>query len=333
MSGEFELIDRLSGWFTTSEDVEIGIGDDAAVLQAGIADVVTTDTLVENVHFRRDWCSPADVGWKLAAANLSDVAAMGARPSAFVLSLALPSELDVEWVEEFCAGINEAVETMVPRPGAVSAAGGDLSSTGGPAVVTMTLLGQVAPADPVVRHGASPGDRIAISGTPGMSAAGLAVLESGTVAPERFPELVAAYRRPTAEVESGRLLGREQIPSAMIDVSDGLIQDLGHVLAASDVGAHIDLTSLPIPSPIQAGAGTGLGRLIDWVGAGGEDFCLLATIPSGCVGRLEETFEDDRHRWYFIGEVAAPERGLEVVGPEGESIEEFRGGFRHFEES
>lgn len=332
MSGEFALIDKLSGWFDPSEDVEVGIGDDAAVLAEGAVDLVTIDTLVEDVHFRREWCEAGDVGWKLAAANLSDVAAMGARPSAFVLSLALPPSVDDRWVEGFCAGIGEAVDAMVPRPAAVSAAGGDLSSTSGPAVVTMTLLGEVAPAGPIRRDGASAGDRIVVSGVPGRSAAGLAVLHQGGD-PGEHEQLMAAYRRPQARVSAGRRLGLEAIPSAMIDVSDGLLQDLGHILEASGVGARVDLSGLAVPDQLNAAERAGFGRVREWIGTGGEDLCLLATIPPQRYDRFAEDFASDGDRWYCIGEVQPGGQGLEIIGPEGRVFDESTAGFRHFEES
>ena len=162
MTSEFALIDRISRLFTTPEGVRVGVGDDCAVLDPGRFDLVTVDTLVEEVHFRKDWSTPEEIGWRSLAANLSDIAAMGGGPGAFFLSLALSSPLDGEWVLRLLEGMKEASRELVPESFDVSLGGGDLTESRGPAVVTITLLGEASPAGPVLRKGAVPGDRIVV---------------------------------------------------------------------------------------------------------------------------------------------------------------------------
>lgn len=334
MTTEFELIEKIAALFSTPEGVSVGIGDDSAVLDPGRFDLVTMDTLVEGIHFRRDWCSPADIGWKAMASNLSDIAAMGGGPGAFFLSLALPSPLDVAWVEGILEGIKEAATELVPKSFEVSAGGGDLTETTGPAVLTLTLLGEASPAGPVLRRGAVPGDRVVVLGSLGMSAGGLAVLKAqDKLSREDFPELVQAYLRPRPNTWAGGLLGLYGIPSAMIDVSDGLIQDLGHLLKASKVGASIETFQLPLHPELARLEKAGLGKALDWMVSGGEDFRLLLTVPPARMPKLWDM--SNQHDWkvHDIGEIRSPDEGLQVHGLDGKVLELDHKGFSHFEES
>lgn len=332
MSSEFELIEGFSDRFGVPPGVRVGIGDDAAVLQRDRFDTVAMDTMVEDVHFRRRWSSGADVGWKLTAANLSDIAAMGAKPGPFFLSLALPTPVDEPWLDAFCAGIQEAVQTLVPHPDEVSAAGGDLTSISGPAVVTMTIMGDCAPAEPLLRSGASPGDAIVVSRLPGRSAAGLAVLEQGADT-DRFDSLVDAHLRPAPPIALGRRIGLEAGASAMIDISDGLIQDLGHILCASDVGADVDISGLTAPNQMLDAADAGLGSVSDWILGGGEDYGLIMTVPIQQLEAFRELFADHRTP-VRIGTVRPADDGLTVIDVEGRQVDDrFDAGFQHFEES
>jgi len=164
MYAEFELIDRIAARFSSAEGVTVGIGDDGAVIDPGRFDLVTTDTMVEGVHFRRDWSSAEDIGWKLMATNLSDIAAMGGGPGVAFLNLTLPHDEQASFVDGLLEGLALAIEALVPPSFTVSIAGGDVTSTFGPAVLTLTLMGESSPAGPVLRQGAVPGDRIVLFG-------------------------------------------------------------------------------------------------------------------------------------------------------------------------
>ncbi len=333
MTTEFELIDKLSAAFPPPEGLSIGIGDDAAVLDPGRFDLVTMDTLVEGVHFRREWCEATDVGWKSLAANLSDIAAMGGGPGAFFLSLALPDPVDLAWVEGLWTGMQEASRVLVPDSFEVSAGGGDISQTSGPIVITLTMLGEASPAGPVLRSNAVPGDRIVVLNTPGRAAAGLAVLQSDAVDAKEYEELVRAYRRPCPEVRAGGLLGLAGVPSSMIDTSDGLLQDMGHILNASEVGARVEGFQLPVAESMSELEDAEVGCVEDWVLGGGEDFCLLMTVPPARMPKLWDMARQYGWEVHDIGEIRGPEEGLQVLGLDGKPLDRQVDQFRHFEAS
>jgi thiamine-monophosphate kinase len=272
----------------------VGIGDDAAVLPAPDGRVVaSTDLLIEGRHFRRDWSSARDVGIKAAAQNFADIAAMGARPRALLFGLAVPGHLPARWVLDAARGLVAECE----RAGA-ALAGGDVTSAD-TVMLAITAIGSMAGVTPVTRAGARPGDKVAICGRLGWSAAGLALLEAGlaegdtgAVATVR-PELLAAHRRPQPEYQAGSLAAAAGA-TAMIDVSDGLVQDLGHVAADSGVCIDVRTASLPVTPALQVAAGEVGADWLGWVLTGGEDHALAATFDQ--QARLPET-------WIAIGEV------------------------------
>jgi thiamine-monophosphate kinase len=277
--GEFGLIAALSGWLPRDPRALVGIGDDAAVLAAPDGRVVaSTDFLLEGRHFRRDWSSGADVGAKAAARSLIDVAAMGALPTGLLVALAAPPDLPVAWARDLTAGL--AAECA--RAGA-TVVGGDTARAESVLLAT-TVLGDLAGRAPVLRSGAAPGDLVAVTGSLGRAAAGLALLEAG------FPDgpLQTAHRRPEPPYDAGPQAA-DLGATAMIDVSDGLLADLGHVAAAS--GVRIDLSSdrLSPGDDLRAAARVFFGRTgrgsgaadqltLTWVLTGGEDHALAATF-------------------------------------------------------
>lgn len=276
--GEFGVIAAIAARLPQGQAAIVGIGDDAAVLAAPDGRMVaTTDLLIEGRHFRREWSGPSDIGVKAAARNLADIAAMGAEPVALLAGLAAPGELPVRWAEELASGMAQECG----RCGAI-VAGGDVSGAD-TVMLALTALGTLAGRDPVTRAGARPGDLLAVAGVLGHSAAGLALLEAGLAEPAA---LLAAYRRPQPPYDAGpeaALLGA----TAMIDVSDGLLADIGHVAAASGVSIDVD-TSLLAGRALGAGGGTalraaaaalGLPDPLRWVLTGGEDHALAATFP------------------------------------------------------
>jgi thiamine-monophosphate kinase len=274
--GEFGLIRRLTGGFQGAPGVQVGIGDDAAVLapSPGRRLVATTDVLVDGVHFREGLSEPDDWGWKAVAVNVSDVAAMGGEPRWLLVALTVPDGTALRRLEGVYAGVAEACRAF-----GVVLAGGDTSS--GPVLsLAVTALGE---ADHVVtRAGARPGDRLVVSGPLGAAAAGLALLERGDgPAAEllaRFPSLAAAHRRPVPDLAAGPRLARAGA-TAMVDVSDGLAGDALHLAEASAVGLEVRDAAVPLAEGVEAAARL-LGRDPVELGlGGGEDFVLAAALP------------------------------------------------------
>ena len=314
--GEFALIDAVVSRLPSGPDVLLGPGDDAAVVAALDGRVVvTTDVLVEGVHFRRDWSEPADVGHKAAAQNLADIAAMGARPTALVVALVAPGRLEVAWALGFVDGL--AAEAG--RAGA-AVAGGDVVS-GDQVVVSVTALGSLEGRDPVTRAGARPGDVVAVRGRLGWSAGGLAVLSRGFRSPR---VLVDAHRRPEPDYAAGPQAASLGATS-MIDISDGLLADLSHVARSSGVAVQLEIEAFDIAQPLKDAAAA-LGRdPIDWVVTGGEDHALVATFPPDA--RLPKN-------WSVIGAVVdRPDLGdvpLVTVSGLPPGAYTGPGGWRHF---
>jgi thiamine-monophosphate kinase len=246
--GEFGLIAELAACLPPGPRALVGIGDDAAVLAVPDGRVVaTTDFLLEGRHFRRDWASGRDVGHKAAARGLADLAAMGAVPSALLVALAVPSDLPVGWATELAAGL--AAECARAGAGVI---GGDTASA--PSVLlAVTGLGDLAGRPPVLRSGAAPGDLVAVAGPLGHAAAGLALLSAGLRDEPQAGALVAAHLRPEPPYDAGpeaAALGA----TAMIDVSDGLLADLGHIADASGVQIDVDTSRLRPGDPLLAAA-------------------------------------------------------------------------------
>jgi thiamine-monophosphate kinase len=276
--GEDGLLRQLFPRLPQPSGTLVGPGDDTAVVAAPDGRVVaTTDVLVEGRDFRRDWSSAADVGWKAAAQNLADVAAMGAVPTALLVGLVAPPDLEVAWA----LGLADGLAAACAGTGA-GVVGGDLSS--GPViVVSVTALGDLQGRAPVLRSGAQPGDVVAVAGALGRSGAGWELLELGRG--DVAQELVEAHRRPTPPYADG-VAAAVAGATSMLDVSDGLVRDLGRVARAS--GVTIDL-SWQLAADAFAGplrrAAAALGRtdvdLMRWVLGGGEDHALAVTFPTG----------------------------------------------------
>ena len=292
--GEFGLVRELAQRFPQGSQVLLGPGDDSAVVAFPDGRVlVSTDLHVDTRHFRRDWATAREIGHKVAAANLSDINAMGGRATALTVGLAAPADLSVDWA----LGLADGIAAECGLVGA-SVVGGDLTAAD-QVMVAVTALGAVA-GDPVRRSGARPGDVVALAGRQGWAAAGLAVLARGFRSPRK---LVEAYKRPEPPYAAGpqaAALGA----TALVDVSDGLLADVGHIAEASGVAVDLHAGSFAIAEPLQAvGAALGADPL-RFVLTGGDDHALVATFPSG-------TLLPDG--WTRIGEVAEGE-GVTVDG-------------------
>jgi thiamine-monophosphate kinase len=293
-TGEFGLVEALARVFPQGEQVLLGPGDDAAVVAFPDGRVVvSTDVLVETRHFRRDWASALDIGHRVAAANLSDINAMGGRATALTVGLAAPADLPTAWALDLARGIAEECALV-----GASVVGGDLTSAD-QVVVSVTALGSVA-GDPVRRSGARPGDVVALAGRQGWAAGGLAVLTRGFRSPRK---LVDAYRRPEPPYAAGAQAA-DHGATAMIDVSDGLLADLGHVARASGVAVDVRSGAFEVPEPLQA-VGAALGTdPMRYILTGGDDHALAAAFP-GDVALPEG--------WLRIGAVSEGE-GVTVDG-------------------
>jgi len=267
MPSEFALIRRH---FTRpARHTDLAVGDDAALIRpaAGMQLAISTDMLVAGTHFFAD-TDPADLGWKALAVNVSDLAAMGATPRWVVLAASLPAA-DEAWIAAFAGGFFACCEAF-----GIDAIGGD--TTRGPLNLCPTIFGEVPVGQAITRAGARPGDDLWISGRPGRAALGLAHLRGEIrLADEHLADSLAALHRPQPRVALG--LALRGLASAMLDVSDGLLGDLGHILEQSGVGARIDEVSLPL-APLTA-ACSDPARAFRACTAGGDDYELLFTAP------------------------------------------------------
>jgi thiamine-monophosphate kinase len=264
--------------------VRVGIGDDAAVVEPerNRLDVLTTDTLIEGVHWDSRFCSPGDVGHKSLAINLSDIAAMGATPRAALLSIAIPPPL-AEDTAVFVDPFIDALANAAAEAG-VAIVGGNLTSTPGPLAITVTLTGSVHARRILTRAGGGPGDHLYVTGTVGAAAAGLLWLKEHPIAAEPDdPSLtlgVRQYRRPVARVRAGQLMGRNRAATACMDLSDGLADAVRQVAEASGTGARIDGQALPIePGAAAEFRRHGLDPVRAAV-AGGDDYELLFAVSA-----------------------------------------------------
>lgn len=306
--GEFGLIARVTGGLAMPELVDVGPGDDAAVVRTPDGrTVITVDVLVEGKHFRKDWSTPIDIGRKAAAASLADVAAMGARPTALLVGFGAPGELPAAWAVSCTAGIREEAALS----GAVLV-GGDVVEAP-QVVISVTAIGDLEGRAPILRSGARAGDLVAVSGRLGWSGAGLTMLMRGFKSPKVLVDAHRCPHPPYAGGPAAALAGA----TAMIDISDGLVGDARHVAEASGVIIDIDTSDWEVPEPLQAAASAFNVDPLTWMLTGGEDHALLATFPAGAS--LPEGFT-------IIGAVTAGEPDVLVDGqPYAQP-----GGHRHF---
>jgi len=316
--GELGLIARAASLPPLRADVRIGIGDDCAVLREpdGSALLVTTDALMEGIHFRRDWSSAESIGHKALAVNLSDVAAMGGEPVAAFLAFSAPADLPVSWVDGFLAGLR----ALAARHG-VDLLGGDTTGSRGPVALCLTVLGRAPMANVRLRSGARPGDLLVVSGRLGEAAKAVHVLTGGGACPD------ALRRRlewPEPRVATGRILGASSACTALMDLSDGLGSDLQKLTAASGVGARVIVDRVPVSDALVAACGGDHAAATNWALRGGDDYELLGTwardvalpvLPDVELSVIGEVEEGQGVRW-------VDERGQAVDGPSA--------GFDHF---
>lgn len=282
-AGEFGCIERIThDLLYRPEFVILGAGDDGAVyrMPEGTDEVISTDTLVEGIHFTDVTMEAADVGWKLCTANFSDMAAMGAEPCQFVISAALPDALPVAWLTACYDGIREACRTYK-----VNLLGGDITGSRQGVILTGTVIGAVPRGAFVRRSGAQEGDLLCVTGTLGGSGAGLAALLAGRG--DAYPELVRRHRRPVPQIRAGQIL-REAGMHALDDVTDGLASEANEIALASRADIEIDAAAVPIAEETRRFSAEMGKDPLSYVLTGGEDYELLAAGPAEAVARAKE---------------------------------------------
>jgi thiamine-monophosphate kinase len=317
---EFALIDRYFRNCTQKRaDVRLGIGDDAALLDspAGCDLVAAIDTLVDGVHFPHG-CPAASVGHRVLAVNLSDLAAMGAKPAWALLALTLPN-INEDWLSEFAAGFSE-----LARAHDVALVGGD--TTSGPLCATVQILGHVPRAQALLRSGARPGDVVFVSGTPGDAAGGLAVEQARLQAqPEVASYLRKRFLYPTPRMALGKSL--RGYASACIDVSDGLLGDAGKLAHASGCGVDIEYEDLPVSEELVEAVGDERARELALTG--GDDYELCFTVSAANVSKLRQELPPERWGYSPIGVIRGTP-GASVMN-NGNVMEFSHSGYDHFE--
>lgn len=319
-AGEREILRRTAHLLDGSgreAGISVPIGDDAAVVTLSGEAVLTCDALVEDTHFTLATHTPADLGHKSLAVNLSDIAAMGAEPRYCLVSLVLRGNLGFEFIEEYYSGLLPLAREM-----GTAVVGGNLARTAGQLVIDVTVAGQVPSGGALVLSGARPGDHIMVTGTLGDSAAGLALLSQDPARARRGPacEAVAAHLRPMPRVSEGLALARCGLrPSALTDISDGLAEEIAIMCRASGTGAIIDSASIPVSRACREAAATLGADAITWALTGGEDYELVFTagpkearLIAGAVSRATGTPVTS------VGEIRPAEHGLRLALDGGE---------------
>lgn len=330
--GEFGLIDRLTQRLQPPDtSVIVGIGDDAAVTAyaPGHHVVTTTDMLVEGVHFRTDTIDDRSLGYKSLAVSISDIAAMGGRPRHAVISLALPVAIDVERLEALYEGVRDvcvAFDTHV--------IGGDVVKTGGPFVISVTLLGEVETGRALLRSTARPGDLVFVTGTVGGSAAGLDYIEHGNgldVSLDTADHLLRCHQRPEPQVRAGRSLLASGGCTSANDVSDGLASELNEIAKMSGVRLVVQAGQIPMHEAAVSYAKQRGRDPLDWALFGGEDYQLVGTLDPAKAGDVQNLFAKEGLPLTIIGRVVEG-CGVTLAAPDGGEREISPKGYNHFAE-
>lgn len=342
MMDEFALIRRLteregaSGVKRTGPPLAVGIGDDAAVgeLTAGYQMVMSCDTMVQGIHFKEITMKPGDIGYKALASNVSDMAAMGALPRYALVSLSIPNHADEAWLERMYDGLYECANRY-----GVTLAGGDMTSTPGGMVLSVTVIGEVEAGRALLRSSAEEGDVVVVTGTLGLSAAGLDYLlkreEAAEVLPllaEPYRIIVEAHQRPQPQVRPGRLLLNNATRAACNDISDGLASEAWEIAEASKCGLMIEEERLPLADGLLAYAAETGKDPLSWALYGGEDYKLLACIRGGEFETVEERFRQEGLPLFRIGTVTRAFTGVRLQRKDGTVEPVGKRGFNHFSE-
>jgi len=327
--GEFGFIETIKDHCHYSFNGLIqGIGDDCAVIGPynGNVFLITTDMLVEDIHFILGNIDPEHLGQKVIAVNLSDIAAMGGTPLHGVISMAVPKSMKVTTIHAIYNGMKE----MCRRYG-LNIIGGDTCASPHKLIFNVAIIGEAPENEVLYRKGAKPGDRIYVTGTLGDSAGGLKLVTEEFSAPESVATvLMNAHNLPVPFIETGRMTAQSKLAGAMIDLSDGLVSDLRHICNESGVGARILHHSIPISDEVQLFAQINSLDPYELGLYGGEDYRLLITVPSENCGRFESLFKKDTsHHIYEVGEITV-KQGMRIVMEDGKEEDLSVKGYDHF---
>ncbi len=326
--GEFGLIERIRRIAGAGQwPVVKGCGDDTAVIASrpGSVILVSTDAMVEGRHFHREWMSAYQTGARAAGAALSDIAAMGGSATAIFCTLCISAAWTVEDIEELVQGLAAVADDF-----GLCLAGGDIVSSAGPLVIDVTALGEAHAERLWLREGAQVGDAVLVTGALGNAAGAIAMLEAGRASDlTRFPHLAAKLRAPVPRLEVAAGLSALGHVHAAIDISDGLVQDAGHVAEASGVGVELWASRLPVSRELLDCADLLGADALQWAAAGGEDFELLLTADGGDVAALQEALRQLAVPLTEIGQVTEGS-GVRLLDDEGGEIGLPAGGWNHF---
>jgi len=326
--GEFGFINRIAQPFLKNLPPSIiGIGDDCAVLpwKEDASLLVTTDMLIEDIHFLRAQISPRDLGYKSLAVNLSDIAAMGGIPESTYISLGIPYDVDVEWLDEFYAGLHELAEAEH-----ILVLGGDTTKSPTHVVITIMVLGKANPGLIKYRSAAKQGDIICVTDTVGDSGCGLRYLIEKKPLDDDGVYLINRHHRPRAQLDEGSWLALREGVHAMMDVSDGIDSDVHRIMERSHCGAEIHIEHLPLSKQLTRASKRYGWQATEIAVAGGEDYCLLTTIAPEQYSIISEEFKKKFNRPLTnIGFIKGKETGLRYT-ENGKQIVLHQHGFDHF---
>jgi thiamine-monophosphate kinase len=326
--GEFGLIHRIAPPFLKNlPETIIGIGDDCAVIpwKEDASLLVTTDMLIEDIHFLRAKISPRDLGYKSLAVNLSDIAAMGGTPESAYLSLGIPHDVDVEWLDEFYAGLRELTEAE-----SVYLLGGDTTKSPAHIVINITVLGKVNPRLIKYRSSAKQGDIICVTDFVGDSGGGLRYLVEEITRDDDAAYLLQRHHRPRAQLAEGSWLALQEGVHAMMDISDGIDSDLHRIMERSQCGAEVHIEHLPISKQLYNASKRFGWHVTEVAVAGGEDYCLLTTIAPEYYSTISEEFKKKFNRPLSnIGLIVDKESELQYT-EYGKRVVIYQHGFDHF---
>ncbi len=326
--GEFGLIDRIRKGITSSDPALVqGIGDDVAVVEVEKmgtkALLVTTDILIEDIHFDLSWTDPSELGRKALAVNLSDIASMGGVPKYFLISLGLPKNLSLSFVSSFYRGLKKEAKRF-----RVELIGGD-TSLSKKIVINICLLGEGRKKDLLFRRGARVGDDLFVSGTLGDAALGLKILQKkGKI--KGAEGLIRKHLSPCPRVELGQAIAKRHWATAMIDVSDGLLIDTSHLSQESGVGVRVWEGRIPLSKLYQKWIRYWSKDPFQLALSGGEDYELLFTAPPEMRERISSLARSLRIPITRIGEILPIKEGLRIIKEDGKDYSPSRFGFEHF---
>jgi thiamine-monophosphate kinase len=326
--GEFGLIDRFSPQFLRDLPAQmVGIGDDCAVLPFNAEEslLITTDMLIEDSHFLRDKISPQDLGYKSLAVNLSDIAAMGGIPSDAFLSIGIPAEIEVEWLDLFFKGLAD-----LAGESGTHLMGGDTTKSPRHLIINIVVVGRMMTKKIKYRSKAKPGDDVFLTGFIGGSGAGLKLMLEGKQLDKSGSVLVNEHNRPRPHLAEGSWLAEHSSVNAMIDVSDGIDSDLRRIMEKSDCGVDVDLKSLPVSDDMNLVCKKYGWNTYELAATAGEDYCLLCTINKQDSKRIMKEYKSNFGvDLYHIGRITDHSNKLKYfVNQRSVSLNEH--GFDHF---